>query len=90
LQSRRDAADELLDVGQDWMLIPCEDPVIGTFKLDESRVRDVAGEMPAGADANGAVATTVEHQGWSGNSTQKMPHIRIAQGLEHALNGARA
>src|SRR5262245_6494460 len=51
---------------------------------------DMAGEMPAGVDANGKVATTMEHQGRSGNSTQKMPHIRIAQRLQHGLEGSRA
>ena len=72
------------------MLIAREGPVIGAVELDESHLRDVAGEMPAGADANGAVAPTVEHQGRSRNSLQKMAHIRIAQRLEHALDGSRA
>jgi hypothetical protein len=64
--------------------------VIGAVELDESRLRDVAGEMSARADANGAVAATVEHQGRSGNSAQKMPHIRVAQRLEQPLEGSRA
>ena len=69
----------MLDAGQDRLLIAGEGPVIGAVKLDESHLRDVGGEMPAGADANGAVAPTLEHQGWSRNSAQKMAHIRIAQ-----------
>ena len=60
--SSDDIADELLDVGQDGLLIACEDPVIGTVELDERRLRDVAGEMPAGTDAYGAVALPVEHE----------------------------
>jgi hypothetical protein len=61
--SRRQIADELPDVGQDGLLIAGEGPVIGAVELDESHLRDVAAEMPAGADANSAVAATVEHQG---------------------------
>ena len=82
--------DKLLDAGQDGLLIAREDPVIAAIELDESRIRDMTGEMPASADANGAVATTVEHQGRSRNSAQKMPHIHLAQRLEHSLDGSRA
>ena len=89
-QSSRESADKLLDAGQDGLLIARENPMIGAVELDESRLRDVAGEMPAGADANGAVVETVEHQSRNGNSAQKMPHIHIAQRLEHALDGSRA
>ena|SRR6516225_5776610 len=64
--------------------------MIGAVELDESSLRDVAGEMPSGADANGAVIAAMEHQGRSGNSAKKMPHIRVAQRLEHALDGSRA
>ena len=46
--------------------------------------------MSAGADADGAIAAAVQHQRRNGNPLEKMPHIRIAQGLEHALDGARA
>ncbi|WP_235025412.1 hypothetical protein [Caballeronia terrestris] len=49
------------------MLIAREDPMIGAVELDKSRVRDVAGEMSAGADANGAVVDTMEHQSRNGN-----------------------
>ena len=80
----------MLDTGQDGLLIACEDPVIAAVELDESRMCDMAGEVPASADANGAVATTVEHEGRSRNSAQKMPHIRFAQRLEHPLDGSRA
>src|SRR5215831_19214117 len=82
--------DESSDAGDDGLLFACEGPMIGAVELDEFRVRDMAGEIPAGADANGAVATTVEHQGRSRNSAQKMPHIRFAQRLEHPLDGSRA
>jgi len=34
------------------LLVAREDPVIRTIEPDETRLRDVAGEMPAGADAN--------------------------------------
>jgi hypothetical protein len=61
-QSRRETADKLLDAGQDGLLIAREGPVIGAVELDELRLRDVAGEVPADADANGAVAATVERQ----------------------------
>jgi len=37
---------------QDRLEIAREGPVIGAVELDESRLRDVAGEVPAGADAN--------------------------------------
>src|SRR5262249_46084973 len=57
---------------------------------DETRSRDVACEMPAGADANGAITATVEHEGRSGYSVQKMPHICITQCLEYTLDGSRA
>jgi hypothetical protein len=62
--------DKLLDAGQYGLLIAFEDPVIAAIKLDESCIRDMIGEMPASADANGAVATTVEHQ-------QEEPAIRL-------------
>ena len=75
---------------QDRLEIAREGPVIGAVELDESRLRDVAGEMPADADANDAVVPTVEHQGRSRNSAQKMAHICIARRLEHALEGSRA
>jgi len=88
--SRRQTGDESLDAGQDGLLIAREDPVIAAVELDEPRVRDMAGKMSAGVDANGKVATTMEHQGRSGNSAQKMPHIRVAQRLENALEGSRA
>ena len=89
-QSRHETAHKLLDIGQDGLLIAREDPVIGAVEFDESCVRDVAGKMAAGADANGAIAVAVEHQSWNGNSTQKVPHIHIAQRLEHALDGSGA
>jgi hypothetical protein len=54
-----ETADKLLDAGQDGLLIAREGPVIGAVEFDESRLRDVAGEMPAGADANGAIAKTL-------------------------------
>ena len=88
--SRRETADELLYTGQDGLLIAREGPVVGAVELDKSRLRDVASEMAAGADANSAVAATVEHQGRRRNSAQKMPHIGIAQRLEQALEGSRA
>ena len=53
--------DKLPDAGEDGLLVACERPVIGTIEFDESRMGDVAREMPPGADANGAVAVTVEH-----------------------------
>lgn len=87
---RRETANKLLDVGQNGFLIARESPMIGAVERDESCLRDVAGEMPAGIDANGAVAATVEHQGRRGNPPQKMPHIRIAQRMEYALEGPRA
>jgi hypothetical protein len=71
----------MLDAGEDGLLIAREGPVIGAVELDNSRLPHVAGEMPAGADANSAVAATMEHQVRRGNSAQKMPHIRIAQRL---------
>ena len=82
---RRKTADELPDAGQDRLLIAREGPVIAAVELDESRLRDVAREMPAGADANNAVAATVQHQSRRGNSAEKMPHIGIAQCLDHPL-----
>src|SRR5262249_9321462 len=88
--SRGETAAKLLDAGQDGFLIARESPVIGAVELDESRQRDVAGEMPAGANANGAVAATVEHQGRRANSVQKVPHVRITQRLQRALEGSRA
>lgn len=57
----------MLDTGENGLLIAREDPMIGSVKLDESRVRDVAGEMPAGADANGAVVETMKHESRNGN-----------------------
>ena len=89
-RSHPETADESPNAGEDGLLIAREDPVIAAVELDESRMRDMAGEMPAGADANGAVATTVEHQGRSRNSAQQMTHIHIAQRLEHAPDGSRA
>ena len=88
--SRANTADELPDAGQDRMLIAREGPVIGAVELDESGLRDVTGEVPPGADANGAVVATMEYQGRRGNPAQKMPHVGIAQRLEHALDGSRA
>ena len=41
--SRRQTADELLDTGQDGLLIAREDPVIAAVELDESRMCDMAG-----------------------------------------------
>jgi hypothetical protein len=46
-QSRREAADKLLDAGQDRLLIAREGPVIAAVELDESRPCDVAGEEGA-------------------------------------------
>jgi hypothetical protein len=88
--SRRKTADKLPDAGENRLLIAGEGPVIGAVELDKLRLRDVAGEMPAGADANGAVTAAVEHESRRGNFAQKMPHIRIAQRLEQALHGSRA
>src|SRR5262245_9375641 len=66
-RSHRKPVDKAPDVGQDGLLIAREGPVIGAVELGESRPRDMAGEMPAGTDANGAVAATVQHQGRNGN-----------------------
>jgi hypothetical protein len=52
----------LLDAGQDGLLIAREDPLIGAIELDESRLRNVTGEMAPGVEANGAVAVAVEQQ----------------------------
>ena len=71
LASCRETSDELPDASKNGLLIAREGPVIGTIELDESRPRDVTGKMPAGADANGAVAATMEHEGRRGNSVQK-------------------
>jgi hypothetical protein len=60
--SRREIADKLLDAGQDGLLIAREDPLIGAIELDESRLRNVTGEMAPGVEANGAVAVAVEQQ----------------------------
>ena len=60
-QSRCKTADELPDAGQQRLLIAREGPVIVAVELDESRLRDMTGEMPAGADTNGAVPSTMEH-----------------------------
>jgi hypothetical protein len=62
-QLPRETADKLLELVQNGLLIAREGPVIGTVELDESRVRDVAGEMPTCAYANGAVVVTMQHQG---------------------------
>ena len=88
--SRPETADKFPDASQYRLLITRERPVIGAVQLDESRLRDVAGEMPAGADTNGAVAATMQHQGRSGDSAQNMPHIRVAQCLEQALDCSRS
>ena len=56
-------ADKLPDVVQYGLLIAREGPVIGAVEFDESRLRDVADEMPGGADANRAVVVTMQHQG---------------------------
>jgi hypothetical protein len=61
-RSGREIPDELFDASQDGLLIAREDPVVGAVEFDEARLRDAAGEMPSGADANGAVAAPVQHQ----------------------------
>jgi hypothetical protein len=76
--SVRETAHELPNAGQDGLLIAGENPMIGSIELDEARLRDVAGEIPASADADGTIATPVKHQCWHGNSIQKMANIRIA------------
>jgi hypothetical protein len=82
--------DELPDAVKHGLLIAGESPVIGAVELDESRLRDMVGEMFAGADADGAVAATVEHQCRNGDPRQKMAHVGIAQRFQHALECAGA
>jgi hypothetical protein len=65
LQSRREAPDELPDACQDGLLIARENPMVDAVELDELRLRDMAGKISAGADANSAVAAAVEQQGRS-------------------------
>jgi hypothetical protein len=77
-RSGRETADELFDARQDGLLIAGENPVIGAVELDEPRPRDVAGQVPAGADANGAVAAPVQHQRRSGNPAQDIAYVRVA------------
>jgi len=83
-------ADELSDAIKHRLLIAGEGPMIGAVELDEARPGDVFGEMSPGTDADGAVATAVEHQRRNGNPPQNVPHIRIPQGLQHTSDGARA
>src|SRR5262245_32398052 len=85
-----EAVDESADARQHWRLMAGEGRVVGAVELDEFRMCDMTGEMPAGADANGTIAAAMEHQGRRGNLPEKRPHIRIAQGLEHALDRSRA
>jgi len=49
-QSSCNAADKLSDADQQRLLIAREGPVIVAVELDESRLRDMTGEMPAGSD----------------------------------------
>ena len=90
VQLLSEAVDELPDGAQDGLLIASEGPVIRSVEFDEPCPRDVAGEIPARADANGAVVAPVEHQSGHRNLPQKMPHVHVAQRLEHALDGSGA
>ena len=85
-----ETAEELIDIGQDGLLIPHEGPMVGAVELDEARVREVAREVASGSDANGAIPAAMEHQTRHGDSMQEMSHIRVAQCLEHALESSRA
>jgi hypothetical protein len=72
------------------LLVAREGPVVDAIEFDEARLRDVAGEIAAGANTNRTVTATVEHQGWRGNSAQEMPHISIAQRLEQTFESSWA
>jgi len=56
------APEELLDIGQDGLLIPREGPMVGAVELDKARLREVAREVAPGSDANGAIPAAMEHQ----------------------------
>jgi ATP-binding cassette subfamily B protein len=83
-------AEELLDISQDRLLIPHEGPMVGAVEFDKARLREVAREMAPGSNANGAVPAAMEHQARHGDPAQEMPHIGVAQRLEHSLESSRA
>jgi hypothetical protein len=83
-------AEELVDLGQDGLLIPHEGPMVGAIEFDKARLRELAREVASGSDANGAIPAAMKHQARYRDSAQEMSHIRIAQCLEHTLERSHA
>ena len=65
--------------------------MIVAIKLDQPRPPYCAGQIPAGLDANRAVAAAMQDERWRYDAGQQRPDVGVAQRLQHSLDrtGAR-
>ena len=84
----RESVDELPDCLEHGWLGAGKEPMIIAVELDELRAGDFARHVAAGFDAHGPVVAAVQDQRGHGNPWQEVPHVGVAQRLEHRPNGA--
>jgi hypothetical protein len=82
--------EELLDLVENGVLIPCPRVLVDPRKLNVLRVGDLLGEIPAMIDAPHAIARAVDHEAGDADRRQDVPYIP-AETVEHQTpNHARA
>src|SRR3954454_20388790 len=77
-----------LDCLEHGLLSTRKEPMIVAVELDELSASDLAGHIAACRNTHGLVVPAVQHQRGHGNPWQEMPHVGVAQRVEHIPDAA--
>ncbi len=89
IEHRSDAGHEVLDLGDDRILVAGPDEVVGTGKLDVSRVRDMFGEVPPMRDAEPRRGRSVDDQRRDTDRRQDIADVALVDQADDRLGAAR-
>ena len=89
IEHRSNARHEVLDLGNDRVLIAGPDEVVGAGQLDVLGTRDVLGEIPPVRDAEAHGRLAVDDQRRDSDRRQDVPHIALVDEADDRLGAAR-
>ena len=90
IEHRPDAGHEVLDLGDDRVLVAGPDEVVGAGQLDVLRARDVLGEVAPVRDAEAHGGLAVDDQRRDADRRQHVPNVALVDEADDRLGAARA